>query len=97
MRNEEAIAADRRKLESWTLTRPSSQPRTCEPPNIFRAVPCPFAFPEVHALHSLGEHDLVDSTCGWEGEKKGKDKVRNEEACAAGRQNVLNKYDINHP
>ena len=48
---------------------------------------------EVHVLHALGEHDLVDSTCGREGEEREKDKVRNEEARAAGRQNVLNKYD----
>ena len=40
---------------------------------------------EIHVLHALGEHDLVDGTCGREGEERKKDKVRNEEACAAGR------------
>ena len=48
---------------------------------------------EVHGLHALGEHDLTDITCGWEGEERKKDKMRIEEARAAGRQNVLNKYD----
>jgi hypothetical protein len=24
---------------------------------------------EVHGLHALGEHDLTDITCGWEGEE----------------------------
>ena len=33
---------------------------------------------EVHGLHSFGEHDLVDSACGWEGEVRKKDKVRSE-------------------
>ena len=49
---------------------------------------------EVHGLHALGEHDLVDSTCGRERQKRGERiKMRNEEARAAGLQNVLNKYD----
>ena len=48
---------------------------------------------EVHTLHAVGEHDLTDITCGWEGEERKKDKMRIEEARAAGRQNVLNKYD----
>ena len=38
---------------------------------------------EVHGLHAFGEYDLVDSTCGREGDEKEKEKVRNEEACAA--------------
>ena len=58
-----------------TITHPLTLSRTCEA--------CAVA--EVHALHSVGEHDLVDSACGREGEERGKDKVRNEEACVAGR------------
>jgi hypothetical protein len=64
-----------------TLTHPSTLCRTCDA----------LAAEEVHALHALGEHDLVDSTCGKEGEEREKDKVRKEEASAAGRQNVLTK------
>ena len=37
---------------------------------------------EVHCLHALGKHDLVDSTCGWESKEREKDKVRNEETRA---------------
>ena len=48
---------------------------------------------EVHGLHALGEHDLTDITCGWEDEERKKNKMRNEEARAAGRRNVLNKYE----
>jgi hypothetical protein len=44
---------------------------------------------EVHTLHAFGEHDLVDSTCGKT--KRGKEKMRNEEASAADRMNVLTK------
>jgi hypothetical protein len=43
------------------------------------------AAPEVHGLHALGEHDLVNCTCEREGKKREKDKMRNEEASAAGR------------
>ena len=57
--------------------------RTCEAPAVV----------EVNTLHAFRELDLVDSTCGWEGEEREKDKMRIEEASAAGRQNVLNKYD----
>ena len=56
------------------LTRPYS--RTCEV----------LAPSEVHALHAHGEHDLVDSACGREGKERKKEKVRNEEARAAGRK-----------
>ena len=42
--------------------------RTCEA----------LALIEVHGLHAFGEHDLVDSACGWEGEVRKKDKVRSE-------------------
>ena len=48
---------------------------------------------EVHTLHALGEHDLVDSTCEREGEEREKETMRNEEASAAGRQNALNNYE----
>ena len=34
-------------------------------------------------LHAFGENDLVDGTCGRKGEERKKEKVRNEEACAA--------------
>ena len=57
-----------------TLTHPSTLCRTCDA----------IAVLEVHALHALGEHELVDSTCG-EGEESKKDQMRNEEARAAGR------------
>ena len=40
---------------------------------------------EVHTLHAVGEHDLTDITCGWEGEERKKDQMRIEEARAAGR------------
>ena len=39
---------------------------------------------EVHTLHALGEHELVNGTCEWESKKREKDKVRNEETRAAG-------------
>ena len=44
-----------------------------------------FAVAEVHGLHAFGKHELVDSACGRGGEEREKEKVRNEEACAAGR------------
>ena len=48
---------------------------------------CEFiAAAEVHFLHAFGEYDLVDGTCGREGKEREKDKVRNEESRAAGRQ-----------
>ena len=64
-----------------TFTRPLTLSRTCEA----------LADREVHGLHAFGEHDLVDGTCGREGEERKKDKVRNEEACAAGRINNIYK------
>ena len=57
-----------------TFTHPLTLSRTCE-----AVAPI-----EVHGLHTHGEHDLVDSTCGREGEERKKDKVRNEESRAAG-------------
>ena len=62
------------------LTHPNSQPlsRTCEAR----------APSEVHGLHALGEHDLVDSTCRWEGEEMEKEKMRNEETHAAGLKTI---------
>ena len=57
-----------------TITHPEIS-RTCEAR----------AAAEVHGLHAFGEYDLVDSTCGREGDEREKEKVRNEEACAAGR------------
>ena len=59
VRNEETRAADR---------------------NLFNLIPYSqltleaIAVGEVHVLHALGEHDLVDSTCGREGEEREKDK-----------------------
>ena len=38
-----------------TITHTLSVSRTCEA----------LAVEEVHGLHALGEHDLVDRTCGW--------------------------------
>jgi hypothetical protein len=66
------------------ITHPKNISRTCDA----------LAALEAHCLHTLGEHDLADVTCGREGEGREKDKMRNEEARAAGRQNVLNKYEI---
>ena len=62
-----------------TITHPEIS-RTCEAPAVL----------EVHGLHAFGEHDLVDGTCRRdEGKERKKDKVRNEEACAAAdRENV---------
>ena len=57
-----------------TITHTLTLSRTCEA----------LAGPEVHTLHTLGEHDLVDSACGREGKERKKDNVRKEEACAAG-------------
>ena len=57
-----------------TITHLLTLSRTCEA----------LAEAEVHALHAFGEYDLVDSTCGREGKERKKDKVRKEEACAAG-------------
>ena len=59
-----------------TITHLLTLSRTCEA----------LAEEEVHGLHALGEHDLVDSTCEREGKERKKDKMRNEEACAAGRK-----------
>ena len=64
-----------------TITHPLTLSRTCEA----------LAVAEVHALHSFGEYEFVDSACEREGEERGKDKVRNEERCAAGRKKLLNK------
>ena len=44
---------------------------------------------EVHILHAVGEHELVDSACGREGKERKKDKVRNEEARAAEPPKIL--------
>ena len=65
-----------------TITHPLTLSRTCEA----RAVL------EVHGLHTLGEHDLVDGTCGREGEKRKKDETRNEEAHALNRNVVAKPY-----
>ena len=62
MRNEEARAAGRQKTYSINMETSASlilDSRTCE------AV----ARIKVHFLHAVGKHDLVDSTCGWEGEE----------------------------
>ena len=49
-----------------TLTLPLTVSRTCEA----------LAVTEVHALHRLGEHDLVDLACGRGGKER---KTENEE------------------
>ena len=75
MRNEEARAAVASKLFNKYEPHSSlAQPRT------FEAT----ARLEAHTLHALGEHDLTDITCGWEGEEREKDKVRNGGRAAAG-------------
>ena len=69
MRNEEACAAESQERKiNMNLTHPLTLSRTCEA----------LAVAEVHGLHAFGEHELVDSACGWEGEVREKDKVRNE-------------------
>ena len=74
---------DQRLSATSSEPHPSTLCRTCDA----------LAAEEVHALHALGEHDLVDSTCRWEGEEAEKETMRNKETSAAGRQNVLNKYE----
>jgi hypothetical protein len=80
MRNEETRALASKLFNKHEPHSSLAQPRT------FEAT----ARMEVHGLHALGEHDLTDITCGWEGEERKNNKMRNEEARAAGRQNVLN-------
>jgi hypothetical protein len=36
---------------------------------------------QIHALHALGEHELVDCACRREGKERENEKMRNEEAC----------------
>ena len=60
----------------FSITHPLTLSHTCEA----------LAVAEVHGLHSFGEYELVDSACGREGEEKESNKMRNEEACAAGRK-----------
>ena len=67
-----------------TITHPLS--RTCEA----------LAAVEVHTLHALREHDLVDGTCGGEGKERKKDKVRNEEAGAAETQDRITRQVPSH-
>ena len=57
-----------------TFNHPLFLSRTCEAT----------AVAEVHSPHAFGEHDLIDSACGSEGKERKKDKMRNEEASAAG-------------
>ena len=73
MRNEGAFAAKSPKTINMTFTHTLNRSRTCKAR----------AAKEVHGLHAFGEHDLVDGTCGREGDEREKEKVRNEEACAA--------------
>ena len=54
------------------------------------------AVPEIHTLHSFGEHELVDGTCGREGGGPEKEKVRNEEAVRFEHQNVNMKLTRIH-
>ena len=58
------------------------EPSCTHPLTLSRTFEAPACL-EVHGLHAVGEHDLVDSTYGREGEERGKDKVRKEEALAA--------------
>ena len=58
----------------------SSLSRTCEA----------LAEKEVHLLHAYGEHDLVDSACGSEGEVRERNTVRNEGGRAADRKKLFN-------
>ena len=43
---------------------------------------------EVHHLHALGEHELVNGTYEREGEETENDKMRNEESRAAGLKTI---------
>ena len=62
-----------------TFTHPLTLSRTCEAK----------AVAEVHGQHAFGEYDLVDGTCERKGKKRKKEKMMNEEACAAGRINYI--------
>ena len=73
MRNEEASAAGQNVLNKYDHHSSLTLSRTCDAP----------AAVEVHTLHALGEHDLVDGACEKEGEETEKDQMRNEEARAA--------------
>jgi hypothetical protein len=55
------------------LTHPLTPSGTCEAD----------AVAEVHTLHALGEHELVNCTCEREGKMREKDQMRNEEARAS--------------
>ena len=59
-----------------TITHPKLS-RTYEAPAVI----------EVHGLHALGEHDLVDLACGRE-DKEREREMRNEETRAADRRHV---------
>ena len=60
------------------LTHPLTLSRTCEA----------LAEAEVYALHTPGKHDLVDLACEGEGKERKKEKMRNEEARAAGLKTI---------
>ena len=47
---------------------------------------------EVHTLHAVGEHDLVDSTLRVGGKEKENEKMRMEGRAAAGRLKPYLKY-----
>ena len=55
------------------ITHPLTLSRTCEA----------LAVVEVHGLHAFGEYDLVDGTCGREGEVRERKTVRKEGRTAA--------------
>ena len=63
-----------------------------EPQSSFNERTCEAdALVEVHALHALGKHELVDGACGKEGEEREKNKVRKEDTSAADPQETLFK------
>ena len=76
----DALRLASKPIKHMNLTPPKPS-RTCEA----------LAQLEVHGLHALGEHDLVDSACRWEGEETENDKVRNEETRAADRKTVCHQ------
>jgi len=78
VRKEEARAPGQKRIKYILPSLILTFGRTCEA----RAVE------EDHFLHALGKHELVDGACGKEGGERQKNKVRKEEASAAGLRTI---------
>ena len=86
MRKEEARAPGQKRIKYILPSLILTFGRTCEV----------IAVIEVHFLHALGKHELVDGACGKEGEKKEKDKMRNEGCTAAAPQVQIKRQFPSH-